>query len=105
MIYKMKPLTHVRGCSSTRTTQLGLVSIKACSGSRESLEQGNQRFYALRECKQQASPKKLVVASFFFHGRGADMQKTPLGLFRSLLHQILDQIPEWLSAFSSIFKK
>ena len=61
--------------------------------------------YALRKCKQHASPKKLVVASFFFHGRGADMQKTPLGLFRSLLHQILDQIPDWLSEFSSIFKK
>src|SRR5271155_4172669 len=60
---------------------------------------------ALRECKQQPSPKKLVVASFFFHGRGADIQKTPLGLFRSLLHQILDQIPELLSEFSSIFKK
>jgi NACHT domain len=61
--------------------------------------------YALRECKQQASQKKLVVASFFFHGRGANMQKTPLGLFRSLLHQILDQIPELLPEFSSIFKK
>ena len=61
--------------------------------------------YVLRECKKQASPKKLVVASFFFHGRGADIQKTPLGLFRSLLHQLLDQIPDWLSEFSSIFKK
>jgi ankyrin repeat protein len=60
---------------------------------------------ALRECKQQPSPKKLVVASFFFHGRGVDIQKTPLGLFRSLLHQILDQIPDWLSEFSFIFKK
>jgi ankyrin repeat protein len=61
--------------------------------------------YAIRECKQQESPKKPVVASFFFHGRGADMQKTPLGLFRSLLHQILDQIPELLPEFSSLFKK
>ena len=61
--------------------------------------------YALRKCRQQASLKKLVVASFFFHGRGADMQKTPLGLFCSLLHQILDQIPELLREFSSVFKK
>jgi len=60
---------------------------------------------ALRECKQQPFPKKLVVASFFFHGHGADIQKTPLGLFRSILHQILDQIPELLPEFSSIFKK
>jgi hypothetical protein len=61
--------------------------------------------YALRKCRQPASLKKLVVASFFFHGRGADMQKTPLGLFCSLLHQILDQIPEVLREFSSVFKK
>lgn len=61
--------------------------------------------YALRELKQHPSPEKLVVASFFFHGRGVDIQKTPLGLFRSLLHQILDQIPDWLSEFSSIYKK
>ena len=61
--------------------------------------------YALQELKQQLSPKKLVVASFFFHGRGLDIQKTPLGLFRSLLHQILSQIPDWLSEFSLIYKK
>src|SRR5271155_1763148 len=64
--------------------------------------------YALRELnrelKQQPSPKKLVVASFFFHGRGAPIQKTPLGLFRSLLHQILSQIPDWLSEFRSRYK-
>jgi hypothetical protein len=34
-----------------------------------------------------------LVLSFFFHGRGDELQKTPLGLFRSLLHQILRRIP------------
>jgi len=47
----------------------------------------------------------LVVASFFFHGRGSLIQKSPLGLFRSLLHQLLQQIPELLLLFSSLFKK
>ncbi len=47
----------------------------------------------------------LVVASFFFHGRGSSIQKSPLGLFRSLLHQLLPQIPELLLLFSSLFKK
>lgn len=61
--------------------------------------------YALREANERASRNKLVVASFFFHGRGASIQKSPLGMFRSLLHQILDQIPEFLSDFTSIFKK
>lgn len=48
---------------------------------------------------------KIVFASFFFHGRGSVLQKSPLGLFRSLLHQILPQVPELLLKFSSIFQK
>lgn len=35
-----------------------------------------------------------LVLSFFFHGRGGELQKTPLGLFRSLLHQILGGAPD-----------
>ncbi|KLU88157.1 hypothetical protein MAPG_07144 [Magnaporthiopsis poae ATCC 64411] len=31
--------------------------------------------------------------SFFFHGRGHELQRTPLGLFRSLLHQLLKRVP------------
>ncbi|PON24619.1 hypothetical protein TGAM01_v206549 [Trichoderma gamsii] len=45
-----------------------------------------------------------LVLSFFFHGRGGDLQKTPLGLFRSLLYQILKQIPDCLSNFVDIFE-
>ncbi len=47
----------------------------------------------------------IVFASFFFHARGSVLQKSPLGLFRSLLHQILQQVPELLLRFSSIFQK
>jgi ankyrin repeat protein len=38
-----------------------------------------------------------LVLCFFFHGRGDALQRAPLGLFRSLLHQILKQIPGALS--------
>ncbi|KAK4080934.1 hypothetical protein Trihar35433_2039 [Trichoderma harzianum] len=38
-----------------------------------------------------------IFLSFFFHGRGEELQKTPFGLFRSLLHQILKQAPDALS--------
>ncbi|OAQ98846.1 hypothetical protein LLEC1_05252 [Akanthomyces lecanii] len=41
----------------------------------------------------QAGNKSLIL-SFFFHGRGVELEKTPLGLFRSLLHQLLSQVPE-----------
>ena len=48
---------------------------------------------------------EIVVASFFFHARGSVLQKSRLGLFRSLLHQILQQVPELLSTFSSMFER
>ncbi|SPO05328.1 uncharacterized protein DNG_08015 [Cephalotrichum gorgonifer] len=31
--------------------------------------------------------------SFFFHGRGNELQRTPLGLFRSILHNLLNRFP------------
>ena len=37
-----------------------------------------------------------LVLSFFFHGRGDELQRTPLGLFRSLLHQVLKEAPDVL---------
>ncbi|PHH82069.1 hypothetical protein CDD82_7150 [Ophiocordyceps australis] len=33
--------------------------------------------------------KTTMVLSFFFHGRGTQLQKSPLGLFRALLNQVL----------------
>ena len=45
-----------------------------------------------------------VLASFFFHGRGALIQKTTAGLFRSLLHQLLLQLPELLKEFSGLHR-
>lgn len=32
---------------------------------------------------------RVIVASFFVHGRGTQMQRSPSGLYRSILHQIL----------------
>ena len=58
----------------------------------------------LRHALQEASHSNDVVASFFFFGRGQTLQKSSFGLFRSLLHQLLDQIPEMLSDFISIYK-
>lgn len=38
-----------------------------------------------------------IFLSFFFHDRGEELQRTPFGLFRSLLHQVLKQAPDALS--------
>ncbi|KAK3301128.1 uncharacterized protein B0H64DRAFT_438234 [Chaetomium fimeti] len=45
-----------------------------------------------------------LVLSFFFHGRGDELQKTPLGLIRSLLHQILGQAPDALQDLVGVFE-
>ena len=59
----------------------------------------------MRYALQRGSPSSDVIASFFFFGRGSDLQRSSYGLFRSLLHQILDQIPDMLSDFIPIYKK
>ncbi|KAI5922299.1 hypothetical protein F4810DRAFT_711663 [Camillea tinctor] len=40
------------------------------------------------------TPKEdVLVLHFFFHGRGSELQRTPLGLYRYLLYHILKGIP------------
>ena len=59
--------------------------------------------YAFEAAKQ--NNEGLILASFFFHGRGSLIQKSPLGLFRSLLHQILQQLPDLLMKFDSLYRE
>lgn len=40
----------------------------------------------------QGEPGALIL-SFFFHDRGSELQKTTLGLFRTLLHRLLSHVP------------
>lgn len=49
--------------------------------------------------------QRVLTLSFFFHGRGAELQKTPLGIFRSLLHQLLRLVPEYCLALLEVFQK
>lgn len=53
---------------------------------------------AASESGLKTSPDHVIV-SFFFHRRGGALQHTKLGLFRSLLNQILRQDPRLLSEF------
>lgn len=43
--------------------------------------------YALRGMKEVAAGDTTIL-HFFFHGRGSTLQKSPVGLFRALIHQI-----------------
>ena len=57
--------------------------------------------YAVRQPRQSND----IVASFFFSARGAPIQQTSLGMFRSLLHQLLEKIPKMLFKFSLMYEK
>ena len=46
----------------------------------------------------------VIVLSFFFHGRGSKLQRTPLGLFQSLLHQVLKEAPDALYDLAARFE-
>ena len=44
-----------------------------------------------------------LILSFFFHARGDTLQKSPLGFFRSILHQLLKKVPHSLSDLIDAF--
>lgn len=56
------------------------------------------------EVAERNGNERSIFASFFFHGRGALVQKSSLGLFRSLLHQLALQIPELLEDITTLFR-
>ncbi|KAK2591973.1 hypothetical protein QQS21_010345 [Conoideocrella luteorostrata] len=68
----------------------GLLWIKGKPGSGKS----TLLRYALKHAEATPNIRNgAVLASYFFHGRGTDLQRTPLGLFRSILHQVLTEVP------------
>ncbi|KAH8717013.1 ankyrin repeat protein, partial [Phaeosphaeriaceae sp. PMI808] len=46
-----------------------------------------------------------IVLSFFIHGQGTNLQKTPLGVFRALLNCLLSEFPQQLTKLSTIFEE
>ncbi|PNP60690.1 hypothetical protein FNYG_14580 [Fusarium nygamai] len=79
----------------------GLLWIKGKPGSGKStlLKYALQHAHGGHETEDKA-----LILSFFFHGRGSELQRTPLGLFRSLLHQLLSQVPGALSNLIDTFE-
>lgn len=63
--------------------------------------------YSLKEIETaaRAPESKALVLSFLFHARGVDLQKTPLGFYRCLLHQLLSRLPGALPEFVNEFKE
>ncbi|KAL2145375.1 hypothetical protein VTI28DRAFT_7444 [Corynascus sepedonium] len=78
----------------------GLMWIKGKPGSGKS----TLLWYAEQELKNTTVKKKDIVLSFFFHGRGEQLQRSPLGMYRALLHQLLKQEPASLSHLVEAFQ-
>jgi len=45
-----------------------------------------------------------LVLSFFVHGQGTNLQKTPLGIYRALLNSMLKYFPKYLSQLTRMFE-
>ncbi|RFU77499.1 nacht and ankyrin domain containing [Trichoderma arundinaceum] len=88
--------------TSWATSNRGMLWIKGKLGAGKS----TLLKYAFSNQQQASSARDSdLVLSFFFHGRGDELQKTPLGFFRSLLHQVLKQVPEALSDLVASFEQ
>ncbi|RYO97078.1 hypothetical protein DL764_007373 [Monosporascus ibericus] len=56
--------------------------------------------FALRN--SQKTMKDQLIISFFFNARGASLEKSTTGMYRSLLLQLLERLPELQSIFESV---
>ncbi|PQE30879.1 ankyrin repeat-containing protein [Rutstroemia sp. NJR-2017a WRK4] len=92
-------------CHQSYTTWLkegsGILWIKGKPGSGKS----TLMEYLLRDFEKQARHQKSIQLSFFLHGRGTTLQKSRLGMFRSLLHQLLLRAPATGAAFQRSFEE
>ena len=66
---------------------------KAGSGKSTLISYISQDSRVISFLRSWSGPKKIIIPTFFFWNAGSPMQKTTIGLLRSLLYQILDQKP------------
>lgn len=81
-----------------REQHRGLLWIKGKPGSGKS----TILKYALKRLSKVYGPETQVF-SFFFHARGHELQKSLIGFFRSILHQILQRFPGSLNDLVDTF--
>ena len=61
--------------------------------------------FIYNKLQQDPPSKRSLNLEFFFHGRGTILQKTPIGMFRSLLHQIYNKVPSVRSPVLAAFRE
>lgn len=60
---------------------------------------------ALFQHMQYITSLNTFVASFFIQATGSSLQKTPLGLYQSLLHQLYQEFPGAFAGLTETFKQ
>ncbi|EEY16564.1 pfs [Verticillium alfalfae VaMs.102] len=50
--------------------------------------------FIYQRTKEKVKSPDTIVASFFFNARGMELEKSILGMYRSLLVQLLEQVPD-----------
>jgi ankyrin repeat protein len=61
---------------------------------------------AVRRAKRQAASDSIIVVEFFFSSRrNVDLERTPLGLLRTLLHQLLQNDLMLMAEFLQLWRK
>ncbi|KAF5672317.1 ankyrin protein 3 [Fusarium heterosporum] len=76
----------------------GLFWVKGCPGTGKSVLMK----FAVDMMSRRKSGQ--LVVSFFIHGRGVPLQKTPLGVLRALLNSLLMSFPTYLSELTERFQ-
>ncbi|KAM5362835.1 hypothetical protein ACJA88_002343 [Fusarium oxysporum] len=79
-------------------TARGLFWIKGCPGTGKSVLMK----FAVDTMNRRKSGD--IIASFFIHGRGIPLQRTPLGIFRALLNSLLLSFPTYLAELTEVFQ-
>jgi hypothetical protein len=79
----------------------GLLWIKGKPGSGKSTLM-KEAFRCAEQEKTDGSP---YVAAFFFNARGGELERNSLGLFQSLIYQLLRQAPHQLADFVQLYQK
>jgi len=80
---------------------LGLLWIKSKPGAGKSTLMKR----ALQYTESRFSSERYAILGFFFNARGSALERTPLGLLRSLLHQLLRQDRSLLQEFLPKFRE
>jgi len=92
-------ITHHPSYTTWRKEGSGILWIKGKPGSGKS----TLMEFLLRDFEKQALYQESIQLSFFLHGRGTMLQKSRLGMYRSLLYRLLLNAPTARAEFRNAF--